>query len=125
MYIRNHYPRLQLKSVDMYARYRKVLVLSSERHTSLPKFKIKGAVRLLLLRRTLRERPAVARLVREQQPLCLLQRLIARQAERLVEQQHAVYGTSLDFLALRAGWRHKFRQVRRTGHPAPGLAPRP
>lgn len=45
--------------------YRKIPVLVSEEHTKLPKLKIKGTTRLKLLRRTLREHPALARLVRE------------------------------------------------------------
>ena len=54
------------------------------------------------------ERAGVTGLVGAQQPFGLLQRLVARQAQRLVEQQHAMHGTSLDFLAKRGfGLRHK------------------
>jgi hypothetical protein len=45
--------------------YRKVTLLANEEHAKLPKLKTKGTGRLKLLRRTLRERPAIARSVRE------------------------------------------------------------
>ncbi|OAL49527.1 hypothetical protein IQ07DRAFT_58808 [Pyrenochaeta sp. DS3sAY3a] len=45
--------------------YSKVTVLTNEDHNKLPKLRIKGTSRLKLLRRTLRERPALARQVRE------------------------------------------------------------
>ncbi|KAF2473485.1 uncharacterized protein BDR25DRAFT_341529 [Lindgomyces ingoldianus] len=45
--------------------YRKVWVLTNEDHPKMPKLKIKGTSRLKLLRRTLRERQALARCVRE------------------------------------------------------------
>jgi hypothetical protein len=50
---------------NTFRRYRKVLLLVSEEHTKLPKLKIRGTSRIKLLRRTLREQPALARCVRE------------------------------------------------------------
>lgn len=46
-------------------RYRKLIVTTNEEHAKLPKLKISGTSRLKLLRRTLRERPKLARRVRE------------------------------------------------------------
>ncbi|KAF2661261.1 hypothetical protein K491DRAFT_587839 [Lophiostoma macrostomum CBS 122681] len=45
--------------------YRKCWVLINEEHPKLPKQRVKGTSRLKLLRRTLRERPTIARYVRE------------------------------------------------------------
>ncbi|KAH7077697.1 hypothetical protein BKA63DRAFT_270205 [Paraphoma chrysanthemicola] len=45
--------------------YRKILLLANAEHAKAPKLKIKGIGRLKLLRRTLRERAALARCVRE------------------------------------------------------------
>ncbi|KAF2735018.1 hypothetical protein EJ04DRAFT_552221 [Polyplosphaeria fusca] len=45
--------------------YKKVWLLTNEEHPRMPKLKIKGTSRLKLLRRTLRERQALAKLVRE------------------------------------------------------------
>ncbi|KAH7088249.1 hypothetical protein FB567DRAFT_620591 [Paraphoma chrysanthemicola] len=45
--------------------YRKILLLANAEHAKAPKLKIKGTGRLKLLRRTLRERAALARCVRE------------------------------------------------------------
>ncbi|KAJ4377858.1 hypothetical protein N0V83_000688 [Neocucurbitaria cava] len=45
--------------------YRKLFVITNEEHAKLPKLKISGTSRLKFLRRTLRERPTLARRVRE------------------------------------------------------------
>ncbi|CAO2647905.1 Nn.00g088270.m01.CDS01 [Neocucurbitaria sp. VM-36] len=45
--------------------YRKIVITTNEEHAKLPKLKIKGTSRLKLLRRTLRERLALSRCVRE------------------------------------------------------------
>ncbi|KAF2028012.1 hypothetical protein EK21DRAFT_114216 [Setomelanomma holmii] len=45
--------------------YSKVILLANEDHAKVPKLKIRGTSRLKLLRRTLRERSALARCVRE------------------------------------------------------------
>jgi hypothetical protein len=50
---------------DTNYRYHQVLLLANEDNTKLPKLKVRGTGRLKLLRRTLRERPALARQVRE------------------------------------------------------------
>jgi hypothetical protein len=50
---------------DTSRRYQRVLVCVNDEHARLPKLKIRGTGRLKLLRRTLRERPALALYVRE------------------------------------------------------------
>ncbi|PSN66820.1 hypothetical protein BS50DRAFT_493135, partial [Corynespora cassiicola Philippines] len=45
--------------------YRKVFLLCNDEHSRMPKLRIPGTSRLKLLRRSLRERPALARYVRE------------------------------------------------------------
>ena len=66
------------------------------------------------------ERAGVAGLLGAVQPLGLLQRVVARQAQRLVEQQHAVHGTARRCAGAAAGslsrpsraWRWPWRSAR-------------